>query len=149
MATQTAQLFEMAPAEAAAIVVHDARSDAWLEAFVELLDAHQTHPKLEAALLFWGLKGDEAASLFGISRQALAKWQNSGVPSDHMTAVNDFLAATDLLKHYLKRDRIPGVVRRRASNLGDRSLLDLAKARDMRGVLEACRAMFDFSRAAT
>jgi hypothetical protein len=91
------------------------------------------------------VRGDEAASLFGISRQALAKWAKSGVPSEHMTVVGDFLAASDLLRHYLERDRIPIVVRRAAKNLGNRSLLDLAKAHDMRGVLKACRTMFDFS----
>ena len=55
-----------------------------------------------------GLSQAEAARLFGVSRQALAKWVHHGIPSDRVRAVSDLAAATDLLVHYLKRDRIPG-----------------------------------------
>jgi predicted transcriptional regulator len=93
----------------------------------------------------WGLSASEASRLFGVSRQAVSKWLVQGVPSERIETVGDLTAATDLLVRYLKPDRIPATVRRKASHVGDRSLLDLVATGDSGGVLEACRAMFDFS----
>ena len=76
----------------------------------------------------WGLSQAEAARLFGVSRQALGKWLQHGIPAERAQAVSDLAAATDLLVHYLKRDRIPAVVRRPIHALEDASLLDLAGA---------------------
>lgn len=45
---------------------------------------------------------------------------------------------------YLKRDRIPAVVRRQAAGLDGKSLFDLVAESRTRDVLEACRLMFDF-----
>jgi hypothetical protein len=59
-------------------------------------------------------------------------------------AVSDLAAATDLLVRYLKRDRIPAVVRRRSALLDGRSLLELAAAGRTRDLLRACRDMFRF-----
>ena len=61
--------------------------------------------------------------------------------------VAELTAATDLLVRYLKLDRVPATVRRKAQRLGGASLVDLVAAGDGQGVLEACRAMFDFSAA--
>lgn len=93
----------------------------------------------------WGLSASEASRLFGVSRQALSKWLTQGVPTDRTEMVADLAAATDTLVRYLKLDRIPATVRRKAARLGGRSLLDLVAAGDSRGTLEACRVMFDFS----
>ena len=53
-------------------------------------------------------------------------------------------AATDLLVHHLKRERIPAVVRRPAEGLRGRSLLELLEHSDSAAILEACRRMFAF-----
>ena len=83
-----------------------------------------------------------------MSRQAFSKWLQRGVPADHAVAVADLRAATDLLERYLKRDRIPAVVRRPMyrSSTGV-SLLDLLGQGDTDRLLSACRDMFDFERA--
>jgi len=83
--------------------------------------------------------------MFGVSRQAVAKWMTVGVPADRPTAVGDLAAATDLLVHYLRRVRIPAVVRRSSPALGDLSLIQIA-TRDTAAALEATRQMFDFTR---
>ncbi len=117
----------------------------WLDAFSEALERQRAGSELRRILRTWGLSQSEAARRFGVSRQSVGKWLASGVPSSRVAAVADLSAATDLLEHYLKRDRIPGVVRRSARALSNRSLLDLLDVGDHGGILAGCRAMFDFS----
>ena len=95
----------------------------------------------------WQLSQAKAAALFGVSRQAFAKWLQRGVPADQAVAVADLRAATDLLERYLKRDRIPAVVRRPIARFDGVSLLDLLGQGDTNRLLSACREMFDFERA--
>lgn len=134
------------PVEAAEHLV-EAHTPEWLDAFSEALQRQRTGGELRRILQTWGLSQSEAARRFGVSRQAVAKWLASGVPASRTSAVAGLSAATDLLEHYLKRDRIPGVVRRPAAALDGRSLLDLMETGDHGAVLKACRSMFDFSRA--
>jgi hypothetical protein len=117
----------------------------WLAAFAAELESRALTDQLRRCLGVWGLTASQAARSFGVSRQALSKWLAQGVPADRAESVADLAAATDLLVHYLKLDRIPAAVRRTAERLDGRSLLDLVTAGDMRGALEACRAMFDFA----
>ena len=119
----------------------------WLDQVAEALDARRAGDQLARVLEAWGLSQAEAGRRFGVSRQAVGKWLATGVPAERATAVADLAAATDLLVRHLQRDRIPAVVRRTAPALGDRSLLDLVSDDDARGVLDACRAMFDPYRA--
>jgi hypothetical protein len=98
----------------------------------------------DRVLAVWNLNQTEAARLFDVSRQAISKWRKHGVPKDNLEAVANLSAATDLLIRYLKRDRIPAVVRRKAEGLGGKSLLDLVSDGRTHDVLEACREMFDF-----
>jgi hypothetical protein len=119
----------------------------WLETFAGELESRALGSQLRRFLDIWGLSASEAARLFGVSRQALSKWLAQGLPTDRLMTVADLAAATDLLVHHLKVDRIPAAVRRQAERLGGRSLVDLVGAGDSRGVLDACRAMFDFGSA--
>ncbi len=133
------------PKQAAEQLV-ESRPSEWLDAFSEALRGQRAGGELRRILRVWGLSQSEAARRFHVSRQSVSKWLSSGVPTSRVPSVADLAAATDLLEHYLKRDRIPGVVRRPATALDDQSLLDLVEADDHRGVLAACRSMFDFSR---
>ncbi len=135
---------EQQPDRAAALVVAE-RPAAWVEQFIEALDRHLTAESLGRLLTTWGLSQTEAARLFGVTRQALAKWLVGGVPVERAVAAADLAAATDLLVRYLRRDRIAAVVRRPAVALGGRSLLEVA-GEDPRSALDAVRAMFDFAR---
>jgi hypothetical protein len=120
------------------------QSARWLDAFAEHLDRVRGAEALARVLRVWDLNQSDAARLFDVSRQAVSKWLAQGVPAERVGTVADLAAATDLLVRHLKRDRIPAVVRRRAPALGGRSLLELLEAGEVRGVLEACRAMFAF-----
>jgi transcriptional regulator with XRE-family HTH domain len=136
------------PREAASLVAaaHEEQGG-WLDEFAEFLDRLRAGQSLARTLVVWGLSQSEAARLFGVSRQAVSKWIDAGVPVERAETVADLAAATDLLVHYLKRDRIPAVVRRPSPRLGDRSLLDLLAAGETRELLAACREMFAFERA--
>jgi len=138
-------LTEMTPEEAAAVLARDADT-AWTRRFVDELDrAVRTEP-LERFVELWGLSNAAAARLFGVSRQAFSKWLRTGPPAARSTAVADLAAATDMLDRYVKRERIPAVVRRPASNLGDRSMIDLIADGETRTVRDAVAAMFDLRR---
>lgn len=93
----------------------------------------------------WGLNQAEAAKLFGVSRQAVGKWRERGIPADRAELVADLGAATDLLVHYLKRDRIQAVVRRPIPARQGSSLLELWAQGDGQGLVDTCRRMFDFA----
>ena len=118
----------------------------WLDAFVASLDRRRAVDAFRRTIETWGLSQAETARLFGVSRQAIGKWRRRGVPPDRAGAVADLAAATDLLVHHLKRDRIPAVVRRPIPVLDGASLVDLLGRGDARTVLAACRDMFRFDR---
>ena len=119
----------------------------WVGRFVAELDTLAGRDELERVMTTWGLSKAETARVFGVSRQALAKWLASGVPPDRRPALADLTAGTDLLARYLKRERIPAVVRRPADRLGGSSLLELARGGRTAEVLAATRDLFDLRRA--
>ena len=119
---------------------------AWLDAFTQSLDRRRTGVSLARVLATWDVSQAEAARLFGVSRQAVSKWLAQGAPAERAAAIADLAAATDLLVHYLKRDRISAVVRRPVPALDGASLLDLIARGETQTLLLTCRAMFDFER---
>ncbi len=138
-------LTDLAPDEAAGwLVARQSAHDGWLDAFTESLERRRGGRELARILHVWQVSRAEAGRMFGVSRQAVTKWLDDGVPSDRTARVADLAAATDLLTHHLKRERIPAVVRRPAPALGERSLLDLWAAGETSRVLHACREMFAF-----
>jgi hypothetical protein len=128
------------PEEMAEELIRTAPDPAWLRALTDLLDRRvRTHP-LERFTTLWDLSGAEAGRVFGISRQAFAKWFQNGIPTDRAESVAHLSAATDLLGRRVKRERIPAVVRRRAEALGGLSLLEMAcrgQHREVRAAVEA------------
>ena len=141
-------LRELGPEEAALhVFAAHGHEDTWLDAFADSLDRRRAGQSFARTLKAWGLSQAAAARCFGVSRQAIGKWLRQGAPAERKTDLTDLAAATDLLVHYLKRDRIPAVVRRPIQALDGVSLLELFAAGDTRGVLAACREMFAFERA--
>lgn len=137
------------PAEAArhlADAAHLVGAHDWLAQVATAIDELHPRDALTRVLTVWGLSNAEAGRLFGVSRQAIGKWRERGVPTDRAGAIADLAAATDLLDHYLKRDRIPAVVRRAAPALGGESMLDLVASGRTGELLEATRSMFDLRR---
>ena len=81
---------QMDPREAADRLVR-AQSDgnAWLDAFAEQLDRRRNADALKRILSIWNLNQSDAARAFGVSRQAISKWFESGVPADRAVVIAD------------------------------------------------------------
>ena len=131
----------------AEIVAAHGDDPVWLDAFAEALDERRQVEPLIRILAVWGLTQTDAAAAFGVTRQAISKWVATGVPTDRAVALAELSAATDLLVHHIRRDRIPAVVRRTAQNLADRTLLDVLVDDGATAVLTACQSMFAFENA--
>lgn len=127
-------------------LIRRAPDRAWLRDLTDELDRRIRAAPIERIATLWGLSGAEVGRMFGVTRQAVSKWSQAGVPASRARAVADLAAATDLLDRRIKRERIPAVVRRRAPNLGGLSLYETACRGEHRAVLEAVRRMLDLRR---
>jgi len=136
---------ELSPTEAAASLAARGGSE-WTRQLVDELDRTVRTDPLDRFVTLWDLSNAAAARVFGVSRQAFSKWRKTGPPAVRSSAVADLASATDLLDRYVKRERIPAIVRRPADQLGGRSLLDIAEQGDTPAVLEHVAAMFDLRR---
>jgi len=127
-------------------LIADAPSVDWLRTLTDDLDREVRTAPLDRLRHLWGLSNAEAARAFGVSRQAFSKWLQTGIPADRTPALAALAAATDILDRRVKRERIPAIVRREATVLGNQSLYELA-CQGLHGeVLEAVRRMFDLRR---
>lgn len=130
-------------------VAHELASSAdlrWLRELVDALDREVRTEPLERLTKLWGLSNAAAARLFGVSRQAFSKWLVNGPPADRAEDVSRVAAITDLLDRYVKRERIPAVVRRSAPVLEDRSIIEMIEAGEYGEAAQRVRAMFDLRR---
>jgi hypothetical protein len=133
------------PAQAASLLARDA-GEQWAREFLRQFERQVGENQLERLMATWDMSAALVARVFGVSRQAVAKWRSHGVPADRSVAMADLAAATDVLERYVRRDRIPAVVRRPADMLGGVSLLDLAETGDTASVRRHVAAMFDLRR---
>lgn len=134
------------PQEVAETIAAEAPDRQWLRTLVDDLDRRLETDPLERLLSLWGLSASEAARMFGVSRQAFSRWRHAGVPSGRMPAVAELARATNLLDRYVKRERIPAVVRRPAPVLGNRSLYELATEGRHAELADTVSRMFDLRR---
>jgi hypothetical protein len=135
----------LAPEEVARELV-DSADAAWLRNLVDALDREVRTDPLTRLTSLWDLSKAGAARIFGVSRQAFSKWLESGPPADRaddVAAVDDI---TTLLDRYVKRERIPAVVRRESPRFGDRSIIERLEAGDYAQTTELVRATFDLRR---
>jgi hypothetical protein len=142
-----AALRRLDPATAALAVSRDA-DDAWTMEFLRVLESRVRTRPLERLMATWDLSAAATGRVFGVSRQAVAKWRGSGVPDDRAVALADLAAATDVLERYVRLDRIPAVVRRKSDLLGGMSLLELAEAGRYDDVRRGAATMLDLRRVA-
>lgn len=132
------------PRDAAARLVAE-HDDDWVATLADELDRQLSGRQLERVMRLWQLSRTELGELFGVSRQAVSKWITDGIPADRADRVADVQAITDLLDHYLKRDRIAAVVRRRAPGLDGKSLVELVTAGRSSEAVSLTRQMFAFT----
>lgn len=103
---------------------------------------------LERVQAILGLSRTELAALFGVRRQALDQWETRGVPAERQEKLATIGEIADLLGAKLKRDRVPGVIRRPGPAYGGRSILEAIAAGDQDLALAELRDAFDWGAAA-
>ncbi len=135
------------PEEAVEQLMAEAPDEDWLRAVVDELDRALRLQPLKRLQQLWELSNADIARMFGDSRKTFSVWSQRGIPSDQAITLTNLSAATDRLEHYVKRERIPAVVRGPATNLGGRSLLDLACERCSEEVRTMVNQMFHLRRA--
>jgi hypothetical protein len=135
----------LAPDEMARELIESA-DVVWLRDLVDALDRQVRTEPLNRLTTLWDMSNAAAARLFGVSRQAFSKWLTSGPPADRaddVTAVDDI---TSLLDRYIKRERIPAVVRRSSERFGDQSIVERLQGGEYRDTADLVREMFDLRR---
>jgi len=105
----------------------------------------RTEP-LERFIEIWGLSNAAAGNVFEVSRQAFPQWLKNRPPSASSNAIAYLSLATELLDRNVKREHLAVVVRRPATVLGNRSLLEIASSGDTRAVANATTEVFDLRR---
>ena len=128
---------------AAALVSADPGAAARLAQFLERNLSAEPLGRFERV---WQLSASQAAAVFGVSRQAYAKWRSGGIPADRRVDVQLADEATVTLLAHVKVDRIPVVVRRPSTALGGRSLLEVARSHDLQSTRDAVASVFDLRR---
>jgi hypothetical protein len=118
----------------------------WLRDLVDALDREVRVAPLERLVSLWDLSNAAAARLFGVSRQAFAKWLVDGPPASRVDDVTSVDNVTQLLDRYVKRERIPAVVRRPAANLGGASILETVESGSYQAAAEMVSRAFDLRR---
>ncbi len=125
----------------------EGRSDV-LRAVIDRLDHELNASPLQRTVRLWDISATQLGQMFGISRQAASKWLGDGPPAGRRDQVALLGQATDLLDQWVKRERIPAVVRRPVERLGGRTRLEVALAGDFELLCEELADTFDLTRIA-
>jgi len=119
-----------------------------LRRIVDRLDHQLNAGPLQRTLRLWDVSATQLGEMFGISRQAASKWLADGAPASRRDQVATLGQATDLLDQWVKRERIPAVVRRPVDSLDGRTRLEVALAGEFEALLEELQDTFDLTRIA-
>lgn len=119
-----------------------------LRRLVDRLDHELNASPLQRTVRLWDLSATQLGQMFGISRQAASKWLAEGAPASRRDQVALLGQATDLLDQWVKRERIPAVVRRPVEALDGRSRLDVALVGDFELLRDELADTFDLTRIA-
>ena len=94
------------------------------------------------------LSKTQLGRLFGVSRQAVDGWHRNGIPATRQAKAATVAATVDLLSHRLKRERLPGIARRRARAYGGLSMLEMIERDRHEELHELTRRSFDWAASA-
>ena len=125
----------------------EGRSDV-LRRVIDRLDHELNASPLQRTVRLWDISATQLGQMFGISRQAASKWLAEGPPAGRRDQVASLGQATDLLDQWVKRERIPAVVRRPVEQLGGRSRLEVALAGEFELLRDELADTFDLTRIA-
>jgi len=103
-------------------------------------------PPLVRVKDLFDLTNSEVADLFGVKRQAVDQWEESGdVPTARREKLANLLSVGELLARKLTSGRLPLVARRRADVYGGITMLDMVAADRDAELRELTERAFDWS----
>jgi len=112
---------------------------------VDLAIRSMQPPLIRVKDLF-GLTNSDVADLFGVKRQAVDQWEESGeVPTARREKLANVLTVGDLLQRKLSPGRLPLIARRRAGAYGGITMLDMVTADRDAELRELTERAFDWS----
>ncbi|HUS41643.1 MAG TPA: hypothetical protein VMY16_03160 [Ilumatobacteraceae bacterium] len=123
------------------------RSDV-LRRVIDRLDHELNASPLQRTVRLWDISATQLGVMFDISRQAASKWLAAGAPASRRDQVAVLSQATDLLDQWVKRERIPAVVRRPVDRLGGRTRLEVALDGQFELLRDELADTFDLTRIA-
>jgi hypothetical protein len=94
-----------------------------------------------------GLSQTELARLFGVRRQATSEWVERGIPASRQAKAASIAGLCDLLRHFLRPERIPGIARTPAAVYGGLTMLEMIEQDRHDELRELTRESFDWNRA--
>lgn len=130
------------------VVLRTGGDTALLRQIVDRLDHQLNASPLQRTVRLWDISASQLGEMFGISRQAASKWLSDGAPAGRRDQVALLGQATDLLDQWVKRERIPAVVRRPVEQLGGRTRLEVALAGEFELLRDELADTFDLTRVA-
>jgi hypothetical protein len=119
-----------------------------LRQLVDRLDHELSAGPLQRTARLWVVSTAQLGRMFGVSRQAAAKWLVEGPPASRSDQVALLGQATDLLDRWIKRERIAAVVRRPVESFNGESRLDMALAGEFEALRDELVDTFDIARIA-
>jgi transcriptional regulator with XRE-family HTH domain len=94
----------------------------------------------------FGLTNSEVADLFGVKRQAVDQWEQSGeVPTARREKLANLLSVGELLERKLSPGRLPLIARRSADVYGGITMLDMVASDRDAELRELTERAFDWS----
>jgi hypothetical protein len=119
-----------------------------LRKVIDQLDQELASRPLDRIARLWDVSASQIGKMFGVSRQATTTWLRDGPPAARADQVALLDQSTNLLEQWIKRERIPAVVRRPIDQLGGRSRLEVALAGEFELLRDELNDTFDVSRIA-
>ncbi len=126
---------------------HWDRSDSQIRAFRRHVSAalNESDPALERIRHVFDLSLTQLGELFGVSRQAVTQWAETGVPENRLEKVATVASIADLFDYRLRTERIPGVVRREAAAYDGLTALEMIKQNRQDELLASVRSSFEWA----
>lgn len=119
-----------------------------LRKVIDQLDQELASRPLDRITRLWDVSASQIGKMFGVSRQAATTWLHDGPPAARADQIALLDQSTNLLAQWIKRERIPAVVRRPIDQLGGRSRLEVALAGEFELLRDELNDTFDVSRIA-
>lgn len=103
---------------------------------------------LESLLAAWQMTVTEMATLFGVRRQAVGQWLESGVPAVRLPKLVTMQRVAELLERNLLVERIPAVVRTPSDRWAGATMLEMIAADRHAELLADVARSFDWAASA-